>query len=197
MSDGRASDVAQREHDSDRDADLDGDDEIERDGRHGGEHHHKRVGTGGAQDRTHIVHVDHPHRGHHQHTGERGDGDLRDEPGRRDHDHDECERMDDRGQTGTGTGTYVDRSAGDRTGGGHAAEQRRHDVREPLPDELAIRVVTADVAHPVRDLGREQTLDRGQERDRDRRTRRSATDHRGADRPAWASAASKATHRSS
>ena len=39
----------------------------------------------------------------------------------------------------------------------------------PWPNELAVRVVPADVAHAVGDLGRQQALDRGQQRDRERR----------------------------
>ena len=64
------------------------------------------------------------------------------------------------GDPGAGTGADVDRRAGDRTGGGHAAEQRRHEVGEALTEELAVGVVASAVGHAVGDLGRQQALDR-------------------------------------
>jgi hypothetical protein len=59
-------------------------------------------------------------------------------------------------------GTHVDRGPRDGAGGGHAAEQRRGDVREALADQLAVGVVTLAVGQPVRDLRREQALQRGE-----------------------------------
>ena len=87
---------------------------------------------------------------------------------------DEHERVDDRGDARAGTGAHVDRGAGDRAGRRHAAEQRRHDVRQALAEQLAVGVVAAGVGHAVGDLGRQQALDRGQRGDRERRRRDSS-----------------------
>ena len=68
---------------------------------------------------------------------------------------------------GAGPSADVHRGASDRAGGGHAAEQRRDQVRESLAEQLTVRVVPGPVGHPVGDLRGQQTLDRSEQRDRE------------------------------
>ncbi len=62
----------------------------------------------------------------------------------------------------TAPGADVDRRAGDGCGGGDAAEERRGEVGDALPDELPVGVVPLPDAHGVGHRGRQQALERGQ-----------------------------------
>ena len=97
-----AGDVAQREHGGDRDTDLDGDDQVEGDGRSGGEDQHDRVGPGGGEHGSDVVGLDHAHGGDHEHAGERGERDLGDETAEEQHDQQEHDGVDDGGERGCG-----------------------------------------------------------------------------------------------
>ena len=125
--------------------------------------------AGGAQHHAHVVDVDHAHRGDHQHAGERGERDARDERrhrGRRRRASTTAWMIADRRVRPPDA--HVHRGAGDRAGGGHAAEQRRDEVGEALAEQLAVGIVRFGVAHAVGDLGREQALEPGEQRHRER-----------------------------
>ena len=111
-------------------------------------HQHERVGTGRAQHRPHgvtstirtAVTMRHPAAlragcGH--------------EPAA-DDDHERAARRRGRWPPRgyAAPAADVDGGAGDRAGRGHAAEQRRDDVREALPEQLAIGVVAGTSAMP-------------------------------------------------
>ena len=92
--------------------------------------------------------LDHADRGHHQDAGERGERDLGDQTAaEEDHDH-EHECVDDGRKPCSRAGADIDRRAGDRSGCRHSTEQRRHEVGQALPEQLAIGVVAARVAMP-------------------------------------------------
>ena len=80
----------------------------------------------------------------------------------------EHDRVGDRRQAGASTGAHVHRGAGDRAGRRHAPEQRRDQVGEALTEQLAVGIVRCGVAHAVGDLRREQALEPGEQRDRER-----------------------------
>ena len=67
-------------------------------------------------------------------------------------------------QSRAGAGAHVDGGAGDRGGGRHPAEQRHDEVRQPLPEQLAVGIVLLPDAHRVGDGRAEQALQRGQRR---------------------------------
>ena len=74
--------------------------------------------------------------------------------------------MQHAGDRSVRAGAHVGRGARDRAGDADAAEQRRRDVRDALRDQLAIRAV-APAGHAVGHDGREQRLDRAEQRERD------------------------------
>ena len=78
------------------------------------------------------------------------------------------QRMHDAGERAGAAVAHVRRGAGDRAGRREAAEQRRDDVGDALPDQLLIGVV-ARARHAVGDDGRQQRLDRAEHRDGERR----------------------------
>ena len=161
--------VPQRQDRSRGHADLDGEDQVEGDGDERGDHEDERVGARGPRHRPDVVDVDHPHGGHHQHAGERGERDVGNELGAGEHDAEQHDRVDDRRQAGGRAGLHVHGRTGDRTGGRHPTEQRRHDVGEALADQFAVRVVAPDTGRAVGDLGGQQALEGRQRRHRDDR----------------------------
>ena len=136
---------------------------------------HDGVGARGAEHRADVADLDHPHRGDHEHAGQRRQRDAGHEPAA------EAARRASSTSAwtiaatpGAGAGPHVDRGAGDRAGGGHAAEERRREVGQALAEQLAVGVVALAVGHAVGDLGRQQALQRGeQRRPRARRSSRS------------------------
>ena len=76
----------QCEHRCDRDTNLDSQDQIERDGDRGRDDKHDSVATRRSQDGPHVVDVDHPHGGDHQHARQRGERDASDERAREEDD---------------------------------------------------------------------------------------------------------------
>ena len=88
---------------------------------------------------------------------------------RRDEQHDEQrERVNHPGDRRSRAGSDVRGRARDRARGRQPAEQRRRDVRDPLRDQLDVRVVPI-AAHPVGDDRRHQRFHRAEERDGERR----------------------------
>ena len=88
--------------------------------------------------------------------------------GREQHDDEhEEDRVHDAGERACRAVAHVRRRARDRAGRGEAAEDRRQHVREALPDQLLVRVM-ARARHAVGDDGRQQRLDRAEQRDRER-----------------------------
>src|SRR5260370_31939754 len=69
--------------------------------------------------------------------------------------------MDHSGNRRLRAGADVSGGAGDGAGGGESSEEGRDDVRNPLSDELDIRIM-AVVTHAVGDYGRHQRFDRAQ-----------------------------------
>src|SRR5699024_7107652 len=88
------------------------------------------------------------------------------------------QRMDDRGGAGAGPGPQRDGGAGDRTGGGHTAEQGGADGGDPLPHQLAVRVEGAGVGHRGGHARRQQRLDRRQRSDGGRSRQQHAQQRR-------------------
>ena len=117
-----------------------------------------------VEHRAHVVGFDHANGGDHQHAGEGGERDLGDQLATEDTTTTSTSGVDDGGDAGAGAGADVDRGAGDRTGGRHAAEQRRGDVGESLTEQLAVGIVSVGVGHAVGDLGRQQAFDRSEQR---------------------------------
>ena len=129
---------------------------------------------------AHIVDLDHPHGGDHQHAGERGERDASHERAtEEDHDRRAPRAWTIADRRVRAPDAHVHRGPGDRAGRGHPAEQRRGEVGEALAEQLASGVVPSGVAHAVGDLGREQTLEIGQ---RAPTANAAETDHRRADR---------------
>ena len=85
------------------------------------------------------------------------------------HDEHQRERVNDAGERARPAVAHVRRRARDGAGRREAAEQRRHNVRDALPDQFLVRVV-ARARHAVGDDRGQQRLDRAQHRDRERRT---------------------------
>ena len=74
----------------------------------------------------------------------------------------------DRREPGPSAGPDVDGGAGDGGRRRDATEQRHHEIGDTLAEQLAVGVVVLAHPHRVRDGRREQALQRGQGRDRDR-----------------------------
>ena len=111
----------EHERGGDRDADLDGDDQVDVMVAAA-----VRIGTI-ASDRSRsarldVVGLDHAHGGDHEHPGEGGERDLGDETAEEQHDQKEHDGVDDGG--GRVRPADVHGGASDRAGGGHPAEQR-------------------------------------------------------------------------
>ncbi len=81
---------------------------------------------------------------------------------------DESCRMNEAGEGAGGTVAYVGGRACDGPGCSEPAEQRCHDVGDPLPDQLLVGVV-AGAGHPVGYDGRQKRLDCSQQGDGERR----------------------------
>jgi len=159
----------QREHGGDRDADADGGDEVEGDRHHEGGRQHDRVGAGGPSECEQRGHLDHPHRRGEQDPRQGRERDAAHERGEGGDDHEQHHRVGEGRELGAGAAAHIDRGPGDGRGGRHPAEDRRGQVGQPLPEELAVRVVALPDSHPVRDGRREQALQRGQGTDGERR----------------------------
>ena len=146
-------------------ADLDGGDQVDGDGHHGGSGEHDRLGDVGPDHHEHPDVVDHAHRGHEEHGTECREGHVADDGCRRqDHD-DDHQRMGDGCHAGACSGADVDRRPGDRPGGRHAAEEAGGHVGQALSHQLASVRGASGAGHGVRHACRQQALDGGQCRD--------------------------------
>ena len=153
----------QGQHRSEPDADRHRRHQIEDDRDEEGRHHHHGVAAARTSDRSNRRGFDHAHRRRQEYPGEGCERNVGHQPGGGVHDGGEDHGMGERCEPGSGTGSNVDRSAGDGTGGRYPAEQRRGDVRQPLPEQFTVGVVPRADAHRVRS-GRGQQRFEGRER---------------------------------
>ena len=156
------------------------------------ERHEQNDHVGGRRAPNHLDEV--PRLAHvpgddEQDRGERGERHVHGQRRQEQHDEHQRQRMNDAGERTRAAVAHVRRSPCDRAGRGEAAEQRRDDVRDALPDQLLIGVVTR-ARHAVGDHGRQQRLDRAEHRDRERRTDQ-LDDSRGRHCPGTATTASR------
>ena len=154
-------------------ADLDGDREVDDDGEEEGRQQHRDVALGRLEERRERAPLAHVVRDDRQHRGERRQRNEARPLAEKDQHEQHDDGMDHAGDGRAAAVLDVRRRAGDGAGRRDAAEEAGRDVGDALGDELHVGLVAA-ADHAVGHDGREQRLDRREQRDRDGRRKELA-----------------------
>jgi hypothetical protein len=129
---------------------------------------HEGVRPGRPQDGAGGVRFDHSHRHHHQDPTEHRQRDLRSQWREKEEDGEEHHSVECRGDSGLGSGADVDCGSRQGAGGRHAAKEAHGDVGQTLAEEFPIRIVALLDRLTVGHDRREQALQCGEDRHRQR-----------------------------